>query len=48
MGYEIEGNQREFRLENPLITMHIDGLLKKDSDWLPFDSKSINPWIITN
>lgn len=42
MGYDVEGNQREFRWENPLITMHIDGMLKKGDKWYPYDAKTIN------
>jgi len=45
MGYDINDKQKEFRLEDPLITMHIDGTLTNNfKNWYPFDSKSINPW----
>lgn len=45
MGYEVEGNQREFRLDKPLITMHIDGMIRKDGGaWCAYDAKSIASW----
>lgn len=45
MGYELNDRQREHRLENPLITAHIEGKLRKgDGPWWPYDVKSCNPW----
>lgn len=48
MGYELNDRQREHRLENPLITAHIEGQLRKgDGPWYPYDVKSCNPWDFT-
>lgn len=44
MGFEVQGMQSDFRLENPLITARIDGELRKNSPWYPFDTKTISPW----
>jgi CRISPR/Cas system-associated exonuclease Cas4 (RecB family) len=45
IGYEVEGLQKEFRLEKPLVTAHIDGMLRRDGgEWAPYDAKSVNPW----
>jgi len=43
MGYRVDSTQKEFRLENPLLSCHIDGMLSKDGGpEYPFDTKSIN------
>lgn len=42
MGYIVNDEQKEFRLEKPLIMCHIDGMLKKDGPFSPFDIKSMN------
>lgn len=51
MEYRIDSEQKEFRLEDPLITCHIEGLLQKESakinkdPWFPFDIKSVASWM---
>lgn len=44
MGYEVQGMQSDFRLEKPLVTARIDGELRKNSPWYPYDAKSCSPW----
>lgn len=41
-GFEITETQRPFQLDNPLITMHIDGKIKWEGVKFPFDVKSIS------
>lgn len=46
MGYELNDRQKEHRLENPLITAHIEGEIRKgDGPWYPYDIKSMASWI---
>lgn len=46
MGYEVQGMQSDFRLQNPLISARIDGEFRKIGvgEFYPFDTKSISSW----
>lgn len=44
MGFEIVEQQRTFQLDKPLITGHIDGILRWNGKDFPFDVKSISPF----
>jgi len=43
MGFEVINQQRSFQLDNPLITGHVDGILRWKEHDFPFDVKSISP-----
>lgn len=44
MGFEVVEQQKSFQLDSPLITGHIDGILKWEGHIYPFDIKSISPF----
>ncbi len=44
IGFEIVEQQRTFQLNKPLITGHIDGILRWNGKDFPFDVKSISPY----
>jgi len=45
MGYEVEGTQKNFRLEDPLVSIRIDGMLRKPGgQWVAYDAKTINDY----
>lgn len=43
MGFEIVEQQRSFQIDKPLITGHIDGIIRWEGQDFPFDVKSISP-----
>lgn len=44
MGFQVVEQQRGFQLDKPLITGHIDGILRWKGHDFPFDVKSIAPY----
>jgi len=44
MGFEIVEQQRAFQLDKPLVTGHIDGILRWHGQDYPFDVKTISPY----
>lgn len=44
MGFEIVEQQRAFQIEKPLITGHVDGILRYKDNSFPFDVKTTNPY----
>ena len=44
MGFEVVEQQRSLQIDSPLITGHIDGILRYKNRDFPFDVKSISPW----
>ena len=44
MGFEIMHQQRPIQIDKPLITGHIDGILRHNEIDYPFDVKTMSPW----